>query len=252
MKSRPIRYGLATLVLAIFAAPRVEAEGIIAGTMNLTGTAIQDITLNPGTLFNPGTSAVTLDNVSGFGTITINYNAEDISNTISFASISGGMFAGSYNSPYLPGSYVFGNVPPLTGSDFSGMITNVVQNPSDPGFPTGQPSSFQSGDFSLGGNSFGFTFTSGPAMGITLLTDPSTPFSFSSTFDGLPPSTGTVLESSGTDAIKILFGTEVIGYTSDRRIVIGPAGSVPEPSGLILLGMGVLGLSACVRKSRTR
>lgn len=177
MRSRLVRHGLASLVLAIFAAPRLEAEGIVAGTMNLTGTAIQDITLDPGTLFNPGTSAVTIDNVSGFGTITINYNAEDSNNTISFASISGGMFAGSSNSPYLPGSYVFGNVPPLTGSDFTGMITNVVQNPTDPGFATGQPSSFQSGDFSLGGNSFGFTFTScngchvidGPLHAIQLL-----------------------------------------------------------------------------------
>ena len=161
------------------------------------------------------------------------------------------MFAGFSTSPFLPGTYVFGNVPPLTGSDFSGMITNVVQNSSDPGFGTGQPSSFQSGDFSLGGNSFGFTFTSGPAMGVTLLTDPSTPFSFSSTFDGLPPSNGTVLESSGTNDINILFGTEVIGFTSDRRIVLGAVSAVPEPSGLILLGIGVVGLYASVRQSRS-
>ena len=77
-------------------------------------------------------------------------------------SLSGGLF---YGSDPLLGSFVFGNIPPLTGADFSGVITNVVQNPNDPGFPTGQPSSFQSGDFSFGGASFGFEFLTGPGGG---------------------------------------------------------------------------------------
>jgi hypothetical protein len=249
MNSHSIRVGLAALVLTVYAVPRAQAENIVAGTMFLTGTAIQDITLNPGTIFNQGTTAVTINDVSGFGTLAIKYNAEDSNHTISFASLSGGMYAGS--NPNLPGTYVFGNVPPLTGADFSGSITNVTQNPNDPGFATGQPSSFVSGDFSLGGNSFGFAFTSGPLMGVTLLTDPSTPFSFSATFDGLPPTVGTVLESSGTNDINILFGNEVIGFTSDRRIVL-TATALPEPSGLILLTMGVGGLCGYVRKSRGR
>ena len=54
-----------------------------------------------------------------------------------------------FGSNPLLGSYVFGNIPPLTGADFSGVITNVVQNSLDPGFATGQPSSFESGDFSV-------------------------------------------------------------------------------------------------------
>jgi hypothetical protein len=247
MNSHSIRVGLTALLLAIYAVPRAQAENIVPGTMFLTGNAIQDITLNPGTMFNPGTTAVTITDVSGFGTLAISYNAEDSNHTMSFASLSGGMYSGS--NPNLPGTYVFGNVPPLTGADFGGSITNVTQNPNDPGFTTGQPSSFVSGDFTLGGNSFGFTFTSGPLMGVTLLTDPTTPFSFSSTFDGLPPPVGTVLESSGTNDINILFGNEVIGFSSDRRIVL-TATSLPEPSGLILLTIGVGGLCGYVRKSR--
>jgi hypothetical protein len=108
----------------------------------------------------------------------------------------------------------------------------VVQDPTDPGFPTGQPSSFQSGDFSFGGASFGFL--SGPAAGIKLFTDPAVPFSFSTTFDGLPPSAGTVLNNSGTDVLNVLFNGQVMATSSDRRIVLS---AVPEPSSLTLCGL---------------
>ena len=131
-------------------------------------------------------------------------------------SLSGGLFYGS--DPRL-GSFVFGNIPPLTGADFSGVITNVVQDLSDR-IPTGQPSSFQSGDFSFGGASFGFEFLTGPAAGLKLFTDPAVPFSFSATFDGLPPSAGTVLNNSGTDVLNVLFNGQVVATSSDRRIVV--------------------------------
>ncbi len=179
------RIGVLLLVLLQPAAPAARAESIIAGTTALPGEAIQDITLLPGTPFNPTGSSILISGVTGYATITLNRDAEDPNtNTITIGSLAGGMFYGS--NPNL-GSYVFGNIAPLTGADFSGVITNVVQNPNDPGFATGQPSSFESGTFSFGGASFGFQFLSGPATGITLFTDPSVPFSFSATFDGLPP-----------------------------------------------------------------
>src|SRR5262249_29152166 len=174
-------------------APYAAADPIVAGTTYLPGTAIQDITLLPNTPFNPTGSPILFDDLFGIGSITIQRDTQ-VGSTIPILALSGGLF---YGSDPLLGSYVFGNVPPLTGADFSGVITNVVQDPSDPGFPTGQPSSFQSGDFSFGGASFGFEFLTGPAAGLKLFTDPAVPFAFSSTFDGLPPSAGTVLNNSG-------------------------------------------------------
>jgi hypothetical protein len=226
------RIGLALVILAAVAARPAEGQ-IVAGDTDLTGTASMDLTLLPGTPFNPTSSAITLDGVSGFGTIVIHRDAQT-GTTIS-ATLDGGMYYGS--NPAL-GSYVFGNVLPLTGSDFTASITNVVQNPNDPGFATGQPSSFQSGNFALGGASFDFMFLTGPAAGVELFTDPSVPFSFSSTFDGLPPSGGTVLMNSGPDVLNVLYyppggGSIVVAQSFDRTITL-----VPEPGSLALCGLG--------------
>jgi MYXO-CTERM domain-containing protein len=222
------------------------AAPIVAGATLLPGTAIQDITLLPNTPFNPTGSPILINDLFGVGVITINRDTQ-VGTTIPIASLSGGMFFGS-NA--LLGSYVFGNIPPLTGADFSGVITNVVQNPSDPGFATGQPSSFQSGDFSFGGNSFGFELLSGPAAGVKLFTDPAVPFSFSSTFDGLPPSVGTVLTNSGPDVLNVLFNGQVVATSSDRRIVLS---AIPEPPSLMLGGLAavVAGAYAVVRRRRS-
>ena len=241
-----LQKALAFFVLAILATPSSRAADIIAGTTDLPSIAIQDITLLARTPFNPGPTPILISDVSGLGTITLNRDAE-VGNTINIPTLAGGMYYGS--NPLL-GSYVFGNIPPLTGADFSGVITNVVQNPLDPGFATGQPSSFQSGDFSFGGNSFGFMFLTGPAAGLSLYTDPTVPFSFSSTFDGLPPSPGTVLANSGPDFLNVLFNGQVVAESSDRRIII--LGSVPEPGSIVLLAAGAIGLGCYGWKSRRR
>ncbi len=126
---------------------------------------------------------------------------------------------------------------------------------SIPAIATGQPSSFQSGDFSFGGNSFGFEFLTGPLAGVKLYTDPAVPFSFSATFDGLPPSDGTVLQNSGADSLNVLWYDPylgmniVVGQTSNRIIVLS---SVPEPSSLVLLAAGAVGLGGCLLKRRGR
>ncbi len=236
MMGNLVRTGLATLLIGAALAAPSEATPIVAGTTVLPGEAIQDITLLPNTVFNPTSSSILISGVTGYGEITLNRDAE-VGNTITISSLAGGLF---YGSNSVLGSYVFGNIPPLTGADFSGVITNVVQNPSDPGYATGQPSSFQSGDFSFGGASFGFEFLSAPLTGVTLFTDPSTPFSFSSTFDGLPPSAGTVLMNSGTDVLDVLLNGQPVAESSNRRIII--LGSVPEPSSLVLSSMATIGV----------
>jgi hypothetical protein len=244
-----VRIVLPLLFIATAVVPAAEAEPIVAGTTVLPGEAIQDITLLPNTPFNPTGSSILISGVTGYGTITLNRDAEDPNtNTITIGSLVGGLFYGS--NAMLGGSYVFGNIPPLTGADFSGMITNVVQDPNDPGFATGQPSSFQSGDFSFGGNSFGFEFLSPPFAGVTVFTDPSVPFSFSSTFDGLPPSAGTVLMNSGTDVLNIDYNGTPVAQSSNRRIII--LSSVPEPSSLVLGGMAAIGVSCAVARRHRR
>lgn len=221
-----------------------RAEPIQAGSTDLYGTATMDLTLLAGTPFNPGTTAVVLAGVSGTGTITLHRDAQSGS-TILIPTLSGGLFYGS--APGL-GNYVFGKLPPLADADFHGSITNVVQNPSDPGFATGQASSLQSGQFSFTGTSFGFEFLSGPAAGVTLFTDPAAPFSFAAGFDGLPPSSGTVLRNSGPDVLNVLFNGQVVAQSSNRTITLA---SVPEPSAVALGGLtGLLALAASRVRSR--
>jgi PEP-CTERM motif len=234
---------LALFLLTFLSGSLSRAESIVAGSTALPGTAIMDLLLEPNTPFNPTESPITLSGVSGVGSITINRDAQ-VGNTINIPTLAGGMFFGS-NA--ILGSYVFGNIAPLTGADFSGSITNVVQNPNDPGFATGQPSSFQSGTFSFGGDSFGFEFLSpGPFQFVKLFTDPAVPFSFSSNFDGLPPSDGTILMNSGPDALNVLFTdpstgqSVVVAQSLNREIVL--SGAVPEPSSIVLLVVGGVGL----------
>jgi hypothetical protein len=74
---------------------------------------------------------------------------------------------------------------------------------------------------------------------VKLFTDPSVPFAFAATFDGLPPSQSTVLVNSGPDVLNVLFNGDVVAQSSNRRIVLS---AVPEPSSIVMLGFGALGL----------
>ena len=75
--------------------------------------------------------------------------------------------------------------------------------------------------------------------------------SFSSTFDGLPPSGGTILANSGPDLLNVLFNGQVVAESSNRRIILAPA-SVPEPGSIILLAMGAVSFSCFGWRCRIR
>jgi PEP-CTERM motif len=239
--------GVPLLFIVASMAPTASAAPIVAGTTDLLIEAVQDITLLPGTPLNPGTSPVLISGVTGYGVITLNRDAQ-VGTTINIPTLAGGLLYGS--NPGLPGTYVFGNIPPLTGASFSGSITDVVQNTSAPGYATGQPSSFQSGNFSFGGNSFGFEFLTGPFAGVTLFTDPTVPFSFAAPFDGLPPTPGTTLVNSGTDFLNVQLGGATVAQSSNRQLIVVAA--IPEPSSLVLGGLAAIGIGCGYAGRRRR
>jgi hypothetical protein len=219
----------------------LQAAPIVAGPTTYPTIAIQDIVLFANTPINPGPELV-IPGLSGVDVFGIN-REEQVGLTIEFNSLIGGRYLGS-----LPGigDYAFGIVGGLTAADYSGQITNVVQNGADPGFAAGDPSSFVSGDYYVSGDQFGFEFLTGPLTGVILFTDPAQDFSFVSTFDGLPPSPGTTLVNAGDDVLDVLLGNEIVGTSSNRRIIV----RVPEPA------TGILLLSTCLvavgQRSRRR
>ena len=235
-------WGWAGLALVFWtaAATPAGATPIVAGSTLLPGRAIQDITLLPMTAFNPYPFSIVISGLYGDGYLLLNRDAQ-VGSTINIPTLDGQFFG---SNPLL-GSYVFGRVGTLTPADFSGSITNVVQNPVDTGYAAGLPSSFASGDLTFGGPSFGFEFLTGPAAGAILYTDTTTPFQFVGTLNGLPPSQQTVLQNSGTDVLNVLFNGEVVAETSNRRIVLA---AVPEPSALAMLASGMIGVGWAARR----
>ncbi len=224
---------LKTSCLFILAAPlNLAAEPIQAGNTSFPTRAIQDIVLLAGTSINPGPE-IPIPGFFGDGIFGF-VRETQVGDTIVFNSTIDTAFYGS-----LPGfgDYVFGAVGPYEPSDYSGTITNIVQDPSDPGFASGDPSSFVSGDWQAGGAGFALEFTSGPLVGIVLETDTAQSFGFQGLLDGLPPSPGTLFTNMGDDVLNVLFNGEVVGTSSNRRLLV-----IPEPSLFPLLMTLAMGL----------
>ena len=220
-------------LIALLLAGELRADPIIAGQTSWVVRAIQDVELFANTAVNPTSTPIMVDDLFGVGLAGINRETQ-VGTSIEISSSFGWDIRGS-----LPGlgSYRFGAVGPIPASDLTGTISNVMQDPSDPGFSSGDPSSFLSGDVELMGESFAFEFLTGPLAGVVLTTDPNQGFSFSSEFDGLPPSVGTTITNSGDDFLNVLFDGQVVGTSSDRRIVV----IVPEPTtGLATIVLGSL------------
>lgn len=221
----------------------LQAAPIVAGPTTYPTIAIQDIVLFANTPINPGPE-IAIPGVSGVGLFGIN-REEQLGATIEFNSLIGGQYFGSL--PNDLGNFVFGIVGGLTEADYSGQLTNVVQNAADPGFAAGDPLSFVSGEYYVSGAQFGFEFLSGPLTGVILFTDPTQDFSFVSTFDGLPPSPGTTLVNAGDDVLDVLFNGVLVGTSSNRQIIV----TVPEPAtGILLLSTCLLAVGQRSRRGR--
>lgn len=186
----------------------------------IIGNAIQDITLFAGTPFNESGSDFTIQDVAGAGFPRFDRDAQ-VGDTIIIPSLTG-VFT---DSNAALGNFRFGTLSTAGEAAFSGSITNVVQDESDPGFASGDPSSFASGDYQVSGDFFEFELLDSG----TLFTTGAV--TFNSQFDGLPPSVGTVI-NGGDAPVDILFNGNVIGFSSNRRIFVT---AVPEPSTTALL-----------------
>ena len=141
---------LTVAMFAILSQSQAHAEPIVAGVTNFSIAAIQDVELLPGTPFNPSNSAITITDLTAIGSFSIN-RAAQVGSTINYSGIDAYFTAAS--SPIGP--FELGAGPTIGIGGFSGSIANVVQNPLDPGFSTGQPSSFASGDFLADVSQFG-------------------------------------------------------------------------------------------------
>ena len=214
--------GLASLAATGQAAP------IVAGITDIPTKAIQDVTLFPGTPFNPTDAPIVIEGLFGIGNFGLN-RQQQVDNTIDFHLVDA-VYAGS-----LPGlgDYIFGAVGGLTGPDYTGQISSVVQDPNDPGFAAGDPSSFASGDYFVTGAQFAFEFLSGPGAGAVLFTDPTQNFAFVATLDGLPPSPGTLFTATGDQVLDVLFNGEPVGTSSNRRVLV-----IPEATTLLVALIG--------------
>lgn len=220
-----------SLVALSIASPSARGALVVSGQTEIIATAIQDITLFANTAVNPG--AEFTRNVIGEGSLILNRDAQ-IGTTINIPSLTG-VFTGS-DAAF--GEFRFGTLTAAGEAAFSGSITNVVQDPNDPGFATGDPSSFLSGDYQVSGDFFEFELL---ATGAFFTTGAVT---FDSQFDGLPPSAGTIIDG-GDAPVDILFNGVVVGFSSNRRIA-----AVPEPSSAALLGS--VAVSMLVRSRRRR
>jgi len=224
-------------VLILAAVSAAEAAPIGAGTTFFpSARAIQDVTVFASASINPTGQDLFFDDLFGDGVAGIS-RAAQVGDSIDVTPV-GWAFEGSN----VLGDYRFGAVGPFTGSDYAGTITGVTQDPADPGFAAGDPSSFAAGDVSFSGSGFAFEFISGPLSGLILVTDPAQSFGFDATLDGLPPLLGTAFTPTpGSDEVLDVYLTdatgnlvELVGTSSDRRVI-----TTPEPTTTALVAAGL-------------
>jgi hypothetical protein len=241
-----IAFGLVLAACFPAWAPPVQAAPIVAGQDLIPSLAVQQVDLFPGTPFNPGSSTLTVQLVAN-GSFLLD-RAQQTGSTINFT-IPSAVFQGILPGPLPPLSFdLLAGTPDL--NPITGAISNVVQNPADPGFATGQPSSFLSGDFAA--DSYFKLFV--PALGATIYSDPNQAAVFTAALQGLPPPAGTVFASPDPIALYLQTGP---GFDPSRDPLIGQSyertvTAAPEPAGLTLAWIGLVSILGAARKSGPR
>ena len=210
-----------SIALSSFGAP------VVGGTGDLPVEAIQRVILPVGSPLNGSGQEVDLGDVSALGAWSFQRQAQQ-GTTIQFTD---GSFFGRGTLAGVGGFDLIGGVPFGFG-EITATLSNVVQDPNDPGFATGDPSSITSGDLLIQVPNYGIQFDNGVDLEIR------DPFIFNSSFDGLPPSLGTLYESNPLDQqlTAYIAGTNTIAAIStDRRLF-----AIPEPAAWILCGLSLL------------
>jgi hypothetical protein len=225
------------LWLAVFLilSERASAEPIQPGAATYDYFNVFSTVLFPGTPLNPGPDPVEFE-LQAQGTLTAEWD-EQIGTTIPFeipSVVADGFLP---TDPPISFQILAGieEVPQL--GPFAGNYLNVVQDPSDPGFPTGDPSSLVSADVVVGG-----PFAQILADGTFLY---STQYTFEGEILGLPYPVGTEFIGTHDSEVRVQIGAEpdpmvdpVIGLTLAGGVIT----IVPEPSaiGLLLFAAGGL------------
>ncbi|MDC0937246.1 hypothetical protein OAS39_13255 [Pirellulales bacterium] len=201
--------------------------------------------LFPGTPFNPGSENVDIL-VESTGVIKVVWQ-EQVGDEINFEIVSIVADGELPGEPPIPFQLLGGvEVTPQLGP-FVGTYSQIVQDPNDPGFATGDPSSLVSAEL----------FVAGPYAQVladgTFLYG-AAPYEFEASITGLPYPIGT--EFFGTSASEVPIRLQ-LGGAPDPNVdpVIALALSdgyvridrvIPEPSGLLLV-VSVFAASAAIR-----
>jgi hypothetical protein len=132
--SKRHRAWLTLWALGLLAPSGAHAAPIVAGTDVLDLFSVQTIDLYPGTPFNPGTTNLTVQ-VPDTGTFTLARAAQ--SGTTIPLTIPQALYNGVLPGPLPPLPFqIVAGTPGLKPT--AGSITNVVQDPADPGYAAGR------------------------------------------------------------------------------------------------------------------
>ncbi len=218
-----------------------QAAPIVPGQFISYVDAVQDVTIPVGSPLNPGTDPIPFVGVSATGFFTFD-RQQQVGDSIE---LTNGNFFGTGFEPGL------GNFRLFAGADhgltpMTATISSVFQDEFDPGFATGQASSFLFGDGLFRVPDFGIEILDDMGNVAARLTTRD-PFDFEAALFSLDPEINTTFFATEDIDINAFVGTgtDVAAISSNRRLFVT---AVPEPTSLSLLSL--VGGAAMLRRRR--